>query len=368
MVRAISAESRPRSRTASRPRARKSFLTSAGAAACLLAVATLGCTKRTDSKGPKIGFVLHGLNDFTQVIQKGAQDAASELGADVEVVGPAGFVPTEAIGMFEAMVQKQKNGVIVVPQPGDLWARPIREAAERRIPVLTANVTSANSPAAAWFGQDEFNSGVLLGKELRRLLELAGKVEGKVAVGICAPGLAVLTARFEGLKKALEGSRYSLTQPYDVTTENTSNYSAWENLAGANADMVAAVGLCSLDIPDLARIKARSGASWLIAGYDLNVESLNAVREGVAQVAVGQHPYLQGYLPVLALVQYLRDKKPLVQGWVDVGTEVVTRENIDTVYSRESDDAAETAWYRKYIAEHFADLQAVAKEFPWQKK
>src|SRR2546423_6468167 len=51
----------------------------------------------------KIGYVLHGLNDFTQVIKKGAEDAGQDLNAKVDVTGPAGFVAQDAIAMFEGM-------------------------------------------------------------------------------------------------------------------------------------------------------------------------------------------------------------------------------------------------------------------------
>jgi ABC-type sugar transport system substrate-binding protein len=331
-------------------------------AAC---AAISSCRPKASESALRLGFVLHGLNDFTQVIQKGADDAARDLGIEVEVTGPAGFVTTQAIGMFEAMVQKRVAGLAVVPQPGDLWMVPIREAAAAGIPVVTANVTSFGSAASAWFGQDEFHSGELLAQELRKLLEVdEGKTAGKIVVGSCAPGIAVLTERYHGFRKGMEGSRFTITEAFDVTTENTTNYGAWENIASANPDMVAAVGLCSLDIPNLAKVKARSGAKWLIAGYDLNVETLDAVREGIAQVTVGQHPYLQGYLPVRALVEHLRDRKALVNGWVDVGTEVVTKANVDSVYGREVDEAVEKVWYARHMAEAFKDLQAAAKPLP----
>ena len=51
--------------------------------------------------------------------------------------------------------------------------------------------------------------------------------------------------------------------------------------------MVGAVGLCSHDIPNLAKLKIRS-APWLVAGYDLNVETLDAIKAGAAQLTVGQ--------------------------------------------------------------------------------
>jgi simple sugar transport system substrate-binding protein len=171
----------------------------------------------------------------------------------------------------------------------------------------------------------------------------------------------VLIYRYNGFKQGFDGTQFEVSTNYDVTPENTSNYSAWENLASANADMVAAVGLCSLDIPNLAQLKTRTNGKWFIGGYDLNVPSLDAIKAGTAQVTVGQQPYLQGYLPVLALIQQLRDGKPAVKGWVDVGTEVVTKDNVDEIYKRESDSAFMSEWYADYIKSKFADLNAVAK-------
>ena len=54
-----------------------------------------------------------------------------------------------------------------------------RQATAARIPVLTANVTSAGSTATAWFGQDEYASGVVLAAELRKFLSAQNKHEGR---------------------------------------------------------------------------------------------------------------------------------------------------------------------------------------------
>ena len=312
----------------------------------------------------KIGYVLHGLNDFTQVIKRGAEDAGKALNVDVEVTGPAGFKAPEGIAMFEGMVQKRKDGLAVVPMPGSVWVRPIGQAVEAGIPVVTANITSPESKATTWFGQDEYNSGVLLGKKIREMLEAQGTKSGKVVLGICAPGEIVLMDRYKGVQKAFEGSGFQVTQPYDVKVENNQNYSQWENLATANRDQVAAIGLCSMDPPNMSKVKKRANGKWLVGGYDLNIETLDAIRDGSLEVTMGQHPYLQGYLPVLALVQHLREGKPLPQGWVNVGTEMVTNDNIDTLYKRESDRAEETKWYADHIVNNFQDLNALAKPLP----
>jgi len=338
-------------------------------AVCLMLL-TAGCDHKPSESAKvqgklKIGYVLHGLNDFTQVIKQGAEDAARAEGVSVDVLGPAGFAATsDAIAMFEGLTQKHAGGLVVVPMPAEVWVTPIRQATEAGIPVLTANVTSPKSTARSWFGQDEFGSGGILAAELRKFLAAQNKQEGRIIVGMCAPGLGVLVERYEGFTNGMAGTKYEISKPYDVNTENMANYGAWENLAAANPRMVAMVGLCSMDLPNMAKLKVRTKGQWLIGGYDLGRETLDAVKAGVVQVVVGQHPYLQGYLPVVALARHLRDKQPLPKGWIDTGTEVVTRDNVDSIYGRETDEKKQAQWYADYVAAHFADLNAVAKPMP----
>ena len=163
---------------------------------------------------------------------------------------------------------------------------------------------------------------------------------------MCAPGVGVLVERYRGFKKGMAGTRYKISDPFDVNTENTANYGAWENLAGANPETVAIVGLCfngyaepgeaqSADQKPVAHRRLRSGP-----------RDARRCKAGTVQVVLGQHPYLQGYLPVVALARHLRDKQPLPQGWIDIGTEVVTRENVDSIYGRETDGPRkQTQWY-----------------------
>ena len=128
--------------------------------------------------------------------------------------------------------------------------------------------------------------------------------------------------------------------------------------------MVGAVGLCSHDIPNLAKLKIRSSTIGSLLVMISISETLDAIKAGAAQLTVGQHPYLQGYLPILALFRHLVKGEALVNGWINVGTEVITQNNVDEVYQRETDDAAQTKWYADYIAQNFADLEALAQPLP----
>ena len=345
----------------------RSILTMAFAA-LLVALPAMGAaaqdaTPAADNSDIEIAYVLHGLNAFTERIQTGAEDAARDYGVTLEVFGDASFDTATHQAFFETALQRGFDGIAVVTFPGDTWITPIQIAVDQGVPLVGANVTSLDSALGTWVGQDEFTSGVILGGEMLTQLEAAGITEGKIAVGICDPAATVLQDRDSGFRQALEGTSYDILEAQDVDVPVPDNYSKWENIVAANPDIVAAVGLCSIDIPNLAQLKERNAATWLIGGYDLDPPTLEAIQSGLAQVTVGQQEYLQGYLPIRALAEHLINGTPLVEGWLETPTEVVTAENVADYVSRQTDDQVQYDYYQEYMDQNFADLQAAARPY-----
>lgn len=334
----------------------------------LLAMPSFGAaaqdaTPAADHSDIEIAYVLHGLNAFTERMKTGAEDAGRDLGVTVEVFGDASFDTPTHQAFFEAALQRGFDGIAVVTLPGDQWITPIQQAVDQGVPLVGANVTALDSALTTWVGQDEYNSGVILGGEMKKQLDAAGITEGKIAVGICDPAAQVLQDRDAGFRKALEGTNFEILEAQDVDIPVPDNYARWENIIAANPDAVAAVGLCSIDIPNLAQLKERNAATWLIGGYDLDLPTLQAIEDGLAQVTVGQQEYLQGYLPVRALAEHLINGTPLVEGWLETPTEVVTAENVGDYVSRQSDNQVQHEYYQQYMAENFADLEAAARPY-----
>lgn len=310
----------------------------------------------------KIAYILHGLNDFTQTIKEGAEDAGKDLGVTVDVFGEAGFdIPTHQ-GFFESAIQAGYDGIVVIPNGGDPWNTLIQTATDANIPLASANNTALNSALDMWVGQDEYNSGVLLAQEINTQLGAAGVTAGKIVIGSCFPGNPVLDARSAGIRSVFDGTGFTLTEDQDTKLDNTENYNIWDSLAIANADAVAMVGLCSLDPPNIAQVRERGGYEWLGAGYDLETPTLEAISAGHIGVSAGQQPYLQGYLPVRALVEQIRNGTK-ISGWLEVPTDIVTAANVDQFKPRESDAAVQKEYYATYMAENFADLTAAARPY-----
>jgi ribose transport system substrate-binding protein len=326
-----------------------------------LGIAAQDATPAADASGIEIAFLLSGRNAFTERMETGAEDAARDHGVTVEVFGDPSFDVATHQAFLEAALEGDFEGIVIATNPGDEWIAQIQEAAEAGVRFVSTNVTGRQTGLETWVGQDEYNSGLLLGNALRGQLEAAGITEGTIAVGDCAPAATSLRERDAGLRQAFAGTNFGVLEAQVVWIPAAENYARWEAIMAANPDAVAAVGLCSVDIPNLARLKERTGATWLIGGYDLTPTILQAIKDGWAQVAVGQQEYLQGYLPVRALAEHLVDGTPLVTGWLEIPTEVVTADNADAYVARQTDDQVQHDYYREYMAEHFADLHAAAR-------
>ena len=320
-------------------------------------------TPVADHRDVEIAYVLHGFTTFTEEMVAGAEDAARDYGVTLEVYGDAAFDVSAEQDFFATALQSGVDGIAVAPLEGERWIEPIQQAIDQGVPVVGFNVTALDSALTTWVGQDDYDSGLVLGGELLQQLDEAGVTAGPIAVGSCNPDENVLQDRDAGLRNAFAWSAFEVLPSQDVHLAIPENLSAWEAIVDANPDLVAAVGLCYLDVPNLAQLKESAGASWLIGGYNLDGPTLDVIASGEAQVVVGQQEYLQGYLPVAVLAEHLINGTPLVMGWLEAPAEVVTGENVSQYAARETDDQVQYDDYRTYIAEHFADLQAAARPY-----
>ncbi|MBI1877820.1 MAG: GAF domain-containing protein [Chloroflexi bacterium] len=260
-------------------------------------------------KALKLGYVLHVPGVFPKMIQRGVEAAAHDLQVEVEFVAP--LRQGAHLPLFEAMVRQGKDGLVVVPDRPE-WIEPIRQAMAANIPVVTANRDLKFSPALMHVGLDNFQAGVMLAGELVKLLRAAGKKKGKILVSTGIPD------RNAGVRHSLRDMNYTLIEIEGFLEDISFLQTYWEQALNRHPDLIAVMGLTASEPPILAEIKRRTGGQWLLVGFDLELATLEAIREGIVQVTIGQHPYLQAYLPILALVERLRLDKSL-EGWMAEG-------------------------------------------------
>ncbi len=172
-------------------------------------------------------------------------------------------------------------------------------------------------------------AGRILGKMIVDKLGGAG-AKGKVIIGNCFPGFPVLENRAKGVEESLKAAPgLQVLGPFDVKVSAVDNYNHWEQLYAANPDAVAMIGLCAPDVASLGKLNAANGDKFIAGGYDLTSENLAAIKDKHAYVSLGQSPFVQGYLPVVMLVEAIKAKKPTPVGFYNSGTQVVTATSVE---------------------------------------
>jgi len=280
----------------------------------------------------RIGFVTHVLGDpFIEQIIDGAEAAAEDLNVELQVTGPEGGDADAQLMAVQSLVASGVQG-IATSVPGESMASGLNEIIDSGTPVVQFNllVTSVNAP---YVGERSVESGRILGDKV--LEQIGGEAAtGQVIIGNCFPGFPVLENRATGVQESLAAAPgIEVLGPFDVKVAANENYAAWEALLAANPDAVALVGLCAPDVTSLGQLQEATPDSEFVAGgYDLTEGNLAEIKEGFADVSLGQTPFMQGYLPIKMLADTIRGETDVdlsAGGFLDAGTEIVTADSVE---------------------------------------
>lgn len=269
--------------------------------------------------------VTHGQSSdpFWSVAANGVNAAGEDMGVTVEYQAPGTFDMVEMGQIIEAAVASQPDGLVVsIPDPEAL-SGPIQAAVDAGIPVISMNSGSdvfADFGVLVHVGQTEYEAGLLAGQRM---------AEAGVTNALCINqevGNAALDQRCEGFTDGLGGEVTVI--PVDLADPT----GAQAAVAGALSSNPDANGILALGptgaLPTLAAVQ-EAGAEVQLATFDLAPEVLQAIIDGDMLFAIDQAQYLQGYLPIVLLTQYL-ETGAIPLGSVDrvilTGPQIVTAE------------------------------------------
>ncbi len=276
-----------------------------------------------------IGFVTHVVgNPFIEQIIDAAEQAASDLGVEIQVTGPAGADADAQLKAAQALIASGVDG-IAISVPSESMVQGLNQIIAGGTPIVTFNLlqVGVNGP---YVGEKSVESGRILGQSILDQLGGSGAT-GQAILGNCFPGFPVLENRAKGVQESLAAAPgIEVLGPFDVKVDAAENYAKWEGLLSANPDAVALIGLCAPDIASLGKLKkANPDAPFIAGGYDLTAENLAAIESGDAQVSIGQTPFMQGYAPVYMLVDAIRNGIDIASpAFLNAGTEIVTQNSV----------------------------------------
>ena len=291
----------------------------------LIAAASFTFAQQT----PSIGLVTINLQAlFFNQINEGAQKAAQELGATLQIVD-ANNDPARQVQAIETFVTQQVDAIIVVAIDVEGIKPALTSAADAGIPSVAIDAEVDVPPASAFIGVDNYGAGTEIGNYTANYIGENFPDSAQVGV-VGALNSFIQNQRRDGFTEALADTEGIEVLPaVDGQNVQETALTAAENLVTANPgiDVIYATGEPAL-IGVVAAVEAQGLTdSVKIIGWDLTTQAVRGIDQGFVQAVVQQDPYQEGYEAVRATVALANDES--IEKQISIPVTIVTQDNVD---------------------------------------
>ncbi|MFI8751213.1 sugar ABC transporter substrate-binding protein [Vreelandella lionensis] len=299
------------------------WLLASAATTALMAGAAQVQAQEPEQEASRFVMVTHGVpsDPFWSVVKNGAEAAADLVGAELEYRAPSTFDMAKMQQLVQAAVASDPDGLIISFTDENALGGVVQNAVDNGIPVITINSggdVARDYGARLHVGQSEYEAG----KQAAERMQEMG-----VEKGVCVnheQGNQGLDQRCDGFVEGFDGNAEQLATTYDPT--NIRN--AIVAYLNENSDVRGVLTLGALAADPMIRAMREQGATdmFTLGTFDLSPGILEALDAGELDFAIDQQQYMQGYLPVMFLDQFVKNGL-LPAGDVATGPGFVTQEN-----------------------------------------
>jgi ribose transport system substrate-binding protein len=269
-------------------------------AAAAIALATAGA--HAAEKKLQFAVIPKAMNNpYFDLSRDGCMARAKALG-NVECIyhGPIEHEPATQVQIIQDLITQGIDGMAISVSDADAVIGVIKQARDAGLAVITFDADSPNSARQAYVGTDNKVMGAELGNQLMKLHPQPGMYITQSG----GPAAQNLNERLEGLNGVLQKAGWKIA-PGSPSFCNDDSALANQQLAdmyaaNPNADAIVPVGGWALFAPEAYRsfVNAHrkeydSHKLTLVMPDTLRIE-VELLRDGYAQVLVGQRPYEMG--------------------------------------------------------------------------
>jgi simple sugar transport system substrate-binding protein len=280
---------------------------------------------------PRIIVVTHGqaADSFWLIVRNGIEIAAKETDSDVDYRSPEKFDPQAMARLIDEAVASEPDGLVVTIPDAVALSKSVRAAVAAKIPVISTNSgleVSHQLGCLMHIGQAEEAAGRKAGQKMKGMgIKEAIILNQEV-------GNVALDERIKGFRAGFEGPfhhvqvlavKINFEECQDLVYDYLQNNPA--------VDGVMALGPTAAE-PALAAI-AQLGKTGQIklCTFDISPSVIAALAKKQMEFAIDQQEWLQGYLPIVFLANYIRYGSIPQNDFIMTGPSVVTSENAGKV-------------------------------------
>jgi ribose transport system substrate-binding protein len=309
---------------------RRNLLKASAAGAGLAACGCIGST-RVSAQGTAWKVTLiQGItaDEFYISMACGAQKAADETGAELDVQAGERWDHAIQTSLLNAVVQAKPDAILIAPNDRTAMIAPIQAAIDAGIAVFTVDTKIEADIALANIASDNVEGGRIAA---RALAELIGN-KGKVYVQNTIAGTSTTDQRVQGFEEAIAefpdieyvGKDYNNDDPTTAASQTAAKLQQHPDLAG-----IFGTNLFSAEGAATAVREAGKQGVIKIVGFDAGPKQVADLQNEIVDVLIAQHPYDIGYTAVTMAVDYLNTKTAPTEKVITTGYSVVTRDNMD---------------------------------------
>jgi len=297
-------------------------------------LATVGFASQTLGQGGgdrsdlRFVVVTHGQasDPYWSVVQNGVNQAAKDMGVQVEYQAPDTFDMVAMSQLIDAAVASQPDGIALSIPDADALGDSIKAGVDAGIPMISLDSGSdvaADLGMLTHVGQTEYEAGVGAGKRMG---------EAGVTTALCVNqevGNVALDDRCRGFTDGLAESGGTVELVEVKLNNPTEAQARIEAALSTNPDVN---GILALGPTGAApALEALRGTGQLgaiqLATFDLSPDVLDAIESGDILFAIDSQQYMQGYLPIVLLTLYATNLNTIANPVLMTGPGFVTKEN-----------------------------------------
>ncbi len=305
----------------------------------LAAVFTSGCGARHSDKEV---FYLIATNvnlPYWQTAAAGFKQAAAQYKVTAKVAGPDTYDPKAELAELHSAIAAKPAGILISVADASVLQSEIDAAVAAGIPVITMDSDAAGSKRLYFIGTNNLAAGQMGGK--RVIEKLGGK--GNV-VFFTLGGQPNTDERLKGFKDAfVSRPEIKIVDVFDIKGDARNAFDkAQEDLALTGPKKIDAfVCLEASSGKTVADAIKRAGGGRELVAFDVDQDTLDAIKAGTIDATIAQKPFTMGYAGLKALDEVFHDPpKSLSKDYstdsfapypvfVDTGTSLVDQSNVD---------------------------------------
>jgi ribose transport system substrate-binding protein len=302
-------------------------------------VFTSGCGARHTDKEVYYLIATNINLPYWQTAAAGFKQAAAQYKVTAKVAGPDTYDPKAELTELHNAIAAKPSGILISVADASVLQSEVDAAVAAGIPVITMDSDAAGSKRLFFIGTNNLEAGQMGGK--RVIEKLGGK--GNV-VFFTLGGQPNTDERLKGFKDAFASRPdIKIVEVFDIKGDARNAFDkAQQDLALTGPKKIDAfVCLEASSGKTVADAIKRAGGGRELVAFDVDQDTLDAIKEGTIDATIAQKPFTMGYVGLKALDEvfhappkaldkdYSSDSFAPYPTFVDTGTSLVDKSNVD---------------------------------------